>query len=279
MKHITARMAAVLCAMAAMSPMAAQAQTPLARYVRSAPPLTVETEAFRYSYQTDAPMADIPQDLELMTIWKRYVYGEHRSFTTDQIDATHVVTGIFEVAETGAKIYILMDVNSDRADQRPYYMRGAELQRYLEDTPLELGDLLRIDAMLAITEDIPGEMFFFDEADVKSVAVVGNAFDCFGEAYLPVAQQEYALAANYVTNLQYGPTDMTQIGAERVVGQRGDVSGDSTCGVTDVIALTQVIHGTRQLESIGARLAADMNGDDVLDSFDLALLKRAVLGG
>ena len=122
-------------------------------------------------------------------------------------------------------------------------------------------------------------MCFLPEADVKSVAVVGNAFDCFGEAYLPVAQQEYALAANYVTNLQYGPTDLTQIGAERVVGQRGDVSGDSTCGVTDVIALAQVIHGSRQLESIGDRIAADMNGDGVLDSFDLALLKRAVLGG
>ncbi|MCR4645825.1 MAG: hypothetical protein K5695_10535 [Oscillospiraceae bacterium] len=55
----------------------------------------------------------------------------------------------------------------------------------------------------------------------------------------------------------------------------GDVSPDGKLDVLDIIALQKFLHGRT---GTGVTLeAADMNGDGVIDVFDLALLKRAVL--
>lgn len=55
----------------------------------------------------------------------------------------------------------------------------------------------------------------------------------------------------------------------------GDVTGDDTVNVLDIVALQKYLLKAGTLEN-GDQ--ADMNADDVVDIFDLALLKRAVLG-
>ena len=57
---------------------------------------------------------------------------------------------------------------------------------------------------------------------------------------------------------------------------RGDVNGDNTVNVLDVVFLYQHLIGQKQLSS-AAFCRADMNADGEADIFDLALLKRVLV--
>ncbi len=54
----------------------------------------------------------------------------------------------------------------------------------------------------------------------------------------------------------------------------GDVDADGTCAVLDVVMLTKWLHEVGDLTDAAA---ADLNGDGVVDVFDLGLMKRLVL--
>ena len=54
----------------------------------------------------------------------------------------------------------------------------------------------------------------------------------------------------------------------------GDVDADGTCAVLDVVMLTKWLHEVGDLTDAAA---ADVNGDGVVDVFDLGLMKRLVL--
>lgn len=56
----------------------------------------------------------------------------------------------------------------------------------------------------------------------------------------------------------------------------GDVDADGTIGVLDIVTLQKYL---LKVGTLNAGDAADMNNDDVIDIYDLALLKRAVLAG
>lgn len=58
----------------------------------------------------------------------------------------------------------------------------------------------------------------------------------------------------------------------------GDVQTDDSVDVADVIKLQRYLLGTMPLQSVEI-IAADMNQDQTIDIYDLALLKRAVLSG
>ena len=55
-----------------------------------------------------------------------------------------------------------------------------------------------------------------------------------------------------------------------------DVTKDGKFDTTDLVAMTKWLHKTGKL---AAPDAGDANADGVLDIFDLALMKRALLGG
>lgn len=56
----------------------------------------------------------------------------------------------------------------------------------------------------------------------------------------------------------------------------GDVNGDLEAGVTDIVLLQKVLLGLEKLPDVDAQHYADTTQDNVLDIFDLALLKRMV---
>nr|MDE5564217.1 dockerin type I repeat-containing protein [Oscillospiraceae bacterium] len=56
----------------------------------------------------------------------------------------------------------------------------------------------------------------------------------------------------------------------------GDVDADGNVGVLDIVTLQKYL---LKVGTLNAGDAADMNSDNVIDIYDLALLKRAVLAG
>ncbi|TYQ16603.1 UNVERIFIED_CONTAM: expansin (peptidoglycan-binding protein) [Acetivibrio alkalicellulosi] len=58
----------------------------------------------------------------------------------------------------------------------------------------------------------------------------------------------------------------------------GDINHDGEINSTDLVLLRRHILGISEIKDSYGKIAADINGDDVLDSIDYILMRRAVLG-
>ena len=76
--------------------------------------------------------------------------------------------------------------------------------------------------------------------------------------------------------MDYFHEHLYRLETEKVVELKGDVLDDGEVGVSDIVALNRYVLGMKPMGGVKSFLAANMNGDTVVDVFDLALLKKDV---
>ena len=59
---------------------------------------------------------------------------------------------------------------------------------------------------------------------------------------------------------------------------KGDINGDGRMGISDAVILERYLLAGRELTSEQA-MASDIDGDSIIDGFDLILLKRMLIRG
>ena len=112
------------------------------------------------------------------------------------------------------------------------------------------------------------------------VTELGDYAVGFGEGALPDVNPAVTVVSDSPAVQQFlkdnGIGESTEQPTEPQPGKAGDgdANEDGAVDILDIVALQKYLLGSGELKNSNN---ADMNGDDVLDAFDLALLKRKII--
>ena len=92
-----------------------------------------------------------------------------------------------------------------------------------------------------------------------------------------VDMAEYIYNFNFVTTIRRNFVYHVVLNDDIPVRRRGDVNGDGTVGMKDVLKLRRVIAGVETMDDRAA-LSADLNGDGAINMKDVLMLRRVLAG-
>ena len=222
--------------------------------IRRTTPLKVETEKFSYD-------SEINED--------RYSATDGIILSTDATDANYMVTGVFHYEESGMKFYTLLLINEEISYR--LYANGAELDRCLDNRPLEAGDLLKLPEFIDVIEDIPPELSL---VEVQSAEYIGYGTDVLGKEFADVILNELYIAPNYIY-IQYDNYELPENSDTFI--KKGDVTNTGTVSILDVITTNKAILGVEKLD-VRSSLAADVDCNGKIEATDSLNIMKHIVG-
>ena len=144
---------------------------------------------------------------------------------------------------------------------------GHGLRVILYNTPegfdlatVQTGDIYRLVGEGCVLEGAPGEL------SIEKMELVGNGLELFGEDFQKVIDYEY-LTDEEILHKEIPAANEPK---------RGDVTGDDSVDIMDVITINQYLLGSCTLNA-DSKAAADVDGSGEIDSTDsLMILKEVV---
>lgn len=127
--------------------------------------------------------------------------------------------------------------------------------------------------------DLPTEQYCVVEPDSYTYDISGYFDDHIAFGKLPEGRYYYKVSADDQEGNMFEliRSDFTVAGVPLDV-IKGDINGDGRMGISDAVILERYLLAGRSLTS-EQTMASDIDGDSIIDGFDLILLKRMLIRG